>query len=74
MPRSRRYGQPPASELPQTLQRSCLEAQALFRQARQQAVQVYGESDEADRFAYATLKQKFEKRGDHWIAKTEFAA
>ena len=46
----------------------------MFRQARQQAVQVYGESDEADRFAYATLKQKFEKRGDHWIAKTEFAA
>jgi hypothetical protein len=25
--------------------------------------------DQAHRIAYMALKQKFEKRGDHWIAK-----
>jgi len=71
MQRSRRHGRSRTDELPRTLQRSCPEAQAVFATARQEAVQAYGESDEAYRAAYAALKQKFEKRGDQWIAKAE---
>ena len=74
MQRSRRYGLFITDELPATLKRSCREAQATFSKAREEAVQAYGESDEACRAAYAALKQKFEKRGDHWIAKAESAA
>jgi hypothetical protein len=35
------------------------------------AVQVHGEGDQADRAAFTVLKEKFEKRGDHWIAKRD---
>jgi len=72
--RSSRYGSLPAGELPGTLQRSCAEAQAVFLEAHQEAIQAYGESDEADRAAYAALKVQFEKCGDHWIARAEAAA
>lgn len=72
--RSSRYGFLPAGELPGTLQRSCAEAQAVFLKAHEEAVQAYGEGDEADRAAYAALKVQFEKCGDHWIARTESAA
>jgi len=68
MPRSSRYGLR-ANELPRTVQRSSPEAQAMFLQAHQEAVRVHGETDEASRAAYDALKQKFEKLGDHWIAK-----
>ena len=74
MPRSSRYGLRTTNELPGTLQRSCRPAQALFLKALEEAVAVYGEGDQACRAAYAALKQQFEKRGDHWIAKTEPAA
>jgi ChaB len=50
------------------------EAQAVFLKAREEAVQVHGETDEALRVAYAALKQDFENCGDHWIAKTQPAA
>ena len=59
------------SELPGTLQRSCREAQDTFTAAHDSAVQVYGETDQADRAAFTVLKEKFEKRGDHWIAKRD---
>ncbi len=72
--RSSRYGSLPAGQLPGTLQRSCAEAQAIFLEAHEKAVQAYGEGDEADRAAYATLKLQFEKCGDHWVARTEAAA
>jgi hypothetical protein len=42
----------------------------MFLRACEEAVRAYGERDEAYRAAYAALKEKFEKRGDHWIAKT----
>jgi hypothetical protein len=71
---SRRYGSPAADELPGTLQRSCQEAQARFLKAREEAIRVHGDGDDAYRAAFATLKQKFEKCGDHWIAKAESAA
>ena len=66
MPRSRRYSM---TELPGTLQRSCREAQETFLSALDDAVRIHGAGDQAHRVAYLALKQKFEKRGDHWIAK-----
>ena len=66
MPKSRRY---PITELPGTLQRSCREAQETFLSALDDAVRIHGAGDQAHRIAYMALKQKFEKRGDHWIAK-----
>jgi hypothetical protein len=72
MPRSSRYGQ--AGQLPVSLQRSCREAQELFTAARASAVQMHGEENRAYRDAYAALKRKFERRGDHWIAKPDPAA
>ncbi len=67
MPRSRRHG--PGDGLPGTLRRSCREAQDAFTWAYEKAVQAYGEGDEAYRAAFTALKQRFEKRGDHWIPK-----
>ncbi|HEY1618324.1 MAG TPA: ChaB family protein [Streptosporangiaceae bacterium] len=74
MPRSSRYRLSAASELPRTLQRSSQEAQATFLEAREEAIRDYGEGDKAYLAAYEALKQRFEKRGDEWIAKTEPAA
>ncbi len=71
MPRSRRSGQLQAGELPSTLRRSSKEAQETFTKAHDRAVQAYGAGDQASREAYAELKKKFEKRGDHWIAKDD---
>jgi hypothetical protein len=70
MPQSRRYSRD-GSELPATLRRSCQEAQDTFTRAHDSAVQVHGETDQADRAAFAAQKEKFEKRGDHWIAKCD---
>jgi cation transport regulator ChaB len=66
MPKSSRY---PMTELPGTLQRSCREAQEMFLSALDDAVRAHGAGDQAHRVAYLALKQKFEKRDDHWIAK-----
>ncbi len=74
MPKSSRYHLSAAGELPATLLRSSQEAQETFRKARDGAIQVHGEGDEAHRAAYRALKQKFEKRGDQWIAKGSPAA
>jgi hypothetical protein len=68
MPRSWRYSM---TELPGTLQRSCREAQETFLPALDDAVRTHGAGDHAHRVAYLALKQKFEKRGDHWIAKDD---
>ena len=68
MPKSSRYS---LTELPGTLQRSCREAQEAFRRALDDAVRTHGVGDQANRIAYLALKQKFEKRGDHWIAKDD---
>ena len=66
MPKSSRYS---ITELPGTLQRSCREAQEAFLSALDDAVRTHGAGDQAHRIAYMALKQKFEKRDDHWIAK-----
>jgi hypothetical protein len=70
MLRSSRYSRH-SNELPATLRRSCQEAQDTFAMARANAVQIHGEGDQADRAAFTALKEKFEKRGDHWIAKRD---
>ena len=70
IPRSSRYGRPDG-QLPGTLQRSSREAQELYLEAYGGAVQAYGVGDQADRTAYAALKAKFEKRGDHWVPKQD---
>ena len=54
MPRSSRYGH--GGELPDTVQRSCQEAQELFAEAYASAVQVHGEGDRAYRVAFTVLK------------------
>ena len=59
----------PGDGLPGTLRRSSREAQEAFTRAYDEAVRAYGEGDEAYRAAFTALKQQFEKRGDHWIAK-----
>ena len=66
MPRSHRYSM---TELPGTLQRSCREAQETFLAELDDAVRTHGAGDQAHRIAYMALKQQFDKRGDHWIAK-----
>lgn len=71
MPNSGRPGKP--GGLPGTLRRSCREAQAVFMQAYDEAARTCGEKDQAHRVAYAALKQKFEERGGHWIAKRDSA-
>lgn len=70
MLKSRRYHRD-GNELPATLRRSCQEAQDTFTKAHDGAVQVYGAGDQADRAAFRALKETFEKRGDHWIAKRD---
>ena len=70
MLQSRRYSRH-GNELPATLRRSCQETQDTFTRARDSAVPVHGETDQADRAAFTVLKEKFEKRGDHWIAKRD---
>ena len=69
MPRSSRYGR--TDGLPGTIRRSCQGVQAAFAAAYRDAVQAHGEGDRASRAAFAVLKQKFEKRGDHWTAKRD---
>jgi ChaB len=69
MTTSRRYRR--TGELPGTVRRSCREAQALFTTAHEHAAQTHGEGDQAYRAAFTVLKQKFEKRGDHWIPKRD---
>ena len=70
MVESRRYHRD-HHELPATLRRSCPDAQDTFTTAHDRAVQAYGEGDQADRAAYTALKEKYERRGDHWIAKRD---
>jgi ChaB len=67
MPRSSRYGR--IDGLPETIRRSGHAVQVAFTMAYQDAVQAHGDGDRAYLAAFAVLKQKFEKRGDHWIAK-----
>ena len=60
---------PGADELPDTLRRSPEKAQRTWIEAHDSAVEEYGEGERAHRVAFAAVKRKFEKVGDHWEAK-----
>ncbi len=69
MPKTTKTGEPRKEELPGTLQRSPKEAQETFAKAHDSAAEQYGEGERAHRVAYAALKHKFQKVGDHWEKK-----
>lgn len=56
-------------ELPDTLKRSPKKAQETWIKTHDSAVKTYGEGERAHRTAYASLKNEFEKVGDHWEPK-----
>lgn len=68
MPRSRTT-RANATEVPSTLERSDRQAQAIWREAHDSAVESYGEGERAHRIAFAALKHSYEKVGDHWERK-----
>lgn len=71
MPKTNRNGEPIASELPETLERSPEKAQRTFTKAYDSAMEQYNDEERAHRVAYDALKQKYEKVGDEWQAKNE---
>ena len=71
MPKTTKSGTPKASELPDTLKRSPKKAQRQFAKTHDAAAEQYGEGEQAHRTAYASLKNNFEKVGDHWEHKDE---
>ncbi len=62
---ARQYG----VKLPSTLQRSPAAAQRTYAKALRSAEATYGPGERAGRTAYAALKHRFEKVGDHWEPK-----
>jgi len=56
-------------ELPGTLERSPAKAQRTYAETLKHAEAEYGKGERAGRTAYASLKNGFEKVGDHWEAK-----
>ena len=71
MPKTTRSGAPRQDELPDTLKRSPKKAQRQFAKTHDAAAEQYGEGERAHRTAYASLKNNFEKVGDHWEPKDE---
>ena len=71
MPKTTKSGTPKQSELPDTLKRSPKKAQRQFAKTHDAAAEQYGEGEQAHRTAYASLKNNFEKVGDHWEPKDE---
>jgi hypothetical protein len=57
--------------IPSTLQRSSKEAQRTYAETMAAAESEYGPGARAARTAYASLKHKFEKVGDHWEPKAQ---
>jgi hypothetical protein len=55
--------------LPSTVRRSPQKAQDTWAKTHDSAVETYGEGERSHRTAFASLKHKFEKVGDHWEPK-----
>lgn len=55
--------------VPATIKRSPPKARRTYEKTKQSAEEQYGEGERASRTAYAQLKQKFKKVGDHWESK-----
>jgi ChaB/Rho termination factor, N-terminal domain len=60
---------PARKDMPSTLQRSPDKAQRTWAKTHDAAVETYGEGERSHRTAFASLKNKFEKVGDHWEPK-----
>ncbi|MDQ4142832.1 MAG: ChaB family protein [Actinomycetota bacterium] len=71
MPKTTPSGKPKPEELPDTLKRSPKKAQRQFAKTHDSAAEQYGEGERAHRTAFASLKNNFEKVGDHWEPKDE---
>lgn len=56
-------------DLPATLRRSPAKARRTFAETLRSAEDEYGDGARARRTAYAALKHRFEKVGDHWEPK-----
>jgi cation transport regulator ChaB len=69
MPMTKKNGKPRKKELPGTIRRSPKKAQRTFAEARDNALEEYGEGERAYRVAYAALKRTYQKVGDHWEKK-----
>lgn len=63
---------PAREDLPSTLRRSDTDAQETWIKTHDSAVETYGEGQRAHRVAYASLKHKYEKVGDHWERKSAY--
>ncbi|GAB3803624.1 ChaB family protein [Micromonospora zhanjiangensis] len=55
--------------MPSTIRRSPRKAQDTWAKTHDAAVETYGEGERSHRTAYASLKNSFEKVGDHWEPK-----
>ncbi|MFY1701480.1 MULTISPECIES: ChaB family protein [Micromonospora] len=55
--------------LPSTLRRSPEKAQRTWVKTHDSAVETYGEGERAHRAAFAAVKHRYEKVGDHWEDK-----
>ena len=60
---------PAKEELPSTLKKSPPKARRTWSKTHDAAVKQYGEGERSHRTAFASLKQGFEKVGDHWEPK-----
>lgn len=60
---------PAKKDMPSTIKRSPPKARRTYAKTHDAAVEQYGEGERAHRTAIASLKQKFEKVGDHWERK-----
>lgn len=56
-------------DMPSTIARSPEPVRRMFEKVHDSAVEQYGEGQRAHRTAFAALKHKFEKVGDHWEPK-----
>ena len=62
---------PARDDIPSTVLRSPKHAQAIWTETHDSAVETYGEGERAHRTAFAALKHKYEKVGDHWEEKEQ---
>jgi cation transport regulator ChaB len=60
---------PGKDAMPDPIKRSPKDAQRTWEKAHDSAVETYGEGRRAHQTAYAALKHKYQKVGDHWEPK-----
>lgn len=55
--------------MPETLKRSPKHAQEIYAAALSSAIDEYGDGRRAHQTAFAAVKTKYRKSGDHWVEK-----